>query len=286
MNLKGGQTGWLKFNLSGVAGDVTLAKVRVHTKSDPSRLPNNPTIYEANDSNWSEGAITWDNQPAILSAIETVAGPFAVSSWIEFDVTGHVGGNGFYSFALTDIGSNKIRLETKESFTEYTAQLYVEHEEAENNPPHWDEVTFQEPNAAVGEFYTHDISSLAYDLDGDELTFSKLFGDDWLTVDPNGTISGTPGQANLGMNNWTVKVEDGNGGSETADMRLMVLAGRIEADVNGDGDINFEDFDFINRYWLWPCTDPNWCEGADINGSGLVDWQDMKTFTQSWDGLP
>jgi hypothetical protein len=57
-------------------------------------------------------------------------------------------------------------------------------------------------------------------------------------------------------------------------------------DINGDGNINFEDYEVIAWHWLLPCTDPNWCEGADLDLSGLVDWQDVKTFTQSWDGLP
>jgi hypothetical protein len=57
-------------------------------------------------------------------------------------------------------------------------------------------------------------------------------------------------------------------------------------DINGDGDINFVDFDYIDRNWFLPCADPNWCEGADLDLSGMVDYQDLKTFTQSWDGLP
>jgi hypothetical protein len=62
--------------------------------------------------------------------------------------------------------------------------------------------------------------------------------------------------------------------------------GNNPPDINGDGDINFEDLDYIDRYWFLPCADPNWCEGADLDLSGLVDYQDLKTFTQSWDGLP
>lgn len=53
-------------------------------------------------------------------------------------------------------------------------------------------------------------------------------------------------------------------------------------DINGDGDINFEDFACLARYWLLPCSAPGWCEGADHNASGLVDWQDVETFTESW----
>jgi hypothetical protein len=57
-------------------------------------------------------------------------------------------------------------------------------------------------------------------------------------------------------------------------------------DINADGDIYSEDYDYIDRHCFLLCAYPNWCEGADLDLSGLVDYQDLKTFTQSWDGLP
>jgi hypothetical protein len=67
---------------------------------------------------------------------------------------------------------------------------------------------------------------------------------------------------------------------------MATAAANNQPDINGDGDINFEDFDFIFRNWLSPCFAPGWCEGADLDLSGLVDMGDLKTLTQSWDGLP
>jgi hypothetical protein len=57
-------------------------------------------------------------------------------------------------------------------------------------------------------------------------------------------------------------------------------------DINADGDINFEDYAIIAKYWFTPCSAPLWCEGADLNISDMVDWDDVKMFTQNWDGLP
>jgi hypothetical protein len=57
-------------------------------------------------------------------------------------------------------------------------------------------------------------------------------------------------------------------------------------DIDGDGDINFEDFEYISRGWFGPCSAPSWCEGGDLNLSGLVDFGDVKLFTQSWLGAP
>ncbi|MCK5175276.1 MAG: hypothetical protein KAR47_17915, partial [Planctomycetes bacterium] len=46
-------------------------------------------------------------------------------------------------------------------------------------------------------------------------------------------------------------------------------------DINGDGDVNLEDFVIMARHWLAPCSVPGWCEDADINLSGLVDESDL-----------
>jgi hypothetical protein len=156
-----------------------------------------------------------------------------------------------------------------------------------NNPPFFNSTSFGAPDATAGELYSYDISSEATDPDsGDTLTISKQAGPAWLNIDPNGSIWGTPAAGNAGVNAWTVQVEDGNGGSDQASMSITVLPGGNDPDINGDGDINFEDFEIIASYWLEPCSAPGWCEGADLNISGLVDYQDLKTFCQSWDGLP
>jgi hypothetical protein len=91
--------------------------------------------------------------------------------------------------------------------------------------------------------------------------------------------------------NATFRLDFSNAVSSTSassvDNLAITLAGASNPpDINGDGDINFEDYEFISWYWMQPCSDPNWCQGADLDLSGLVDYQDLKTFTQNWDGLP
>jgi hypothetical protein len=108
----------------------------------------------------------------------------------------------------------------------------------------------------------------------------------WFQIDLSSYVTGN--------GTYTIALETpvnalGKLSSSEADANSPILEITLSAndpDINGDGNINFEDFDFINRYWLTPCLDPNWCEGADLNISGLVDFEDVKTFTQSWDGLP
>jgi hypothetical protein len=74
--------------------------------------------------------------------------------------------------------------------------------------------------------------------------------------------------------------------SADVDTTVDIFDGDNSPDINGDGYINFEDFEAIAWYWLAPCSASDWCQGADLNASELVDIQDMETLTQSWLDLP
>jgi hypothetical protein len=137
-------------------------------------------------------------------------------------------------------------------------------------------------DAAHGAAYSSSLAANATDPESDPLFFSKVTGPAWLSVAANGDLSGTPRAGDVGSNAFTVKVEDGQGGSDTATLNIKVCG---SPDINGGG-VNFADFEVISRNWLAPCFDPSWCEGADLDLSGLVDMQDLKTFTQSWVGQP
>jgi len=63
----------------------------------------------------------------------------------------------------------------------------------------------------------------ATDADNDPLSFSKTFGPAWLNVASNGTLSGTPGADNVGINTFTVRV-DATDGSDTATLQITVDA--------------------------------------------------------------
>lgn len=78
-------------------------------------------------------------------------------------------------------------------------------------------------NATEDTAYNGSILGDAFDEDGDALTFSKISGPAWLTVAGNGDLSGTPANAEVGINNWTVEVNDGNGGSDQATLQITVI---------------------------------------------------------------
>ncbi|MGH7886919.1 MAG: M12 family metallo-peptidase, partial [Candidatus Binatia bacterium] len=93
-----------------------------------------------------------------------------------------------------------------------------------NNPPAFTSDPIAKPNANQGQAYSGTLVGSASDPNADALTFAKSAGPAWLTVGASGTLSGTPGAGDLGLNSFTVSVSDGRGGSDTATMQITVVA--------------------------------------------------------------
>lgn len=107
--------------------------------------------------------------------------------------------------------------------------------------------------ATVGSAYSESVAGDALDDDeGDSITYSKVSGpaNDWLTVGPDGSLSGTPTIENEGSNSWTLQASDGAGGSTTTTLEIVVnpVAGPM-ALVGGsllNGDFNANPGDSVS----------------------------------------
>jgi len=100
-----------------------------------------------------------------------------------------------------------------------------------NTAPTFASDPLSKPNATEGQGYGGTLSNDASDDDGDLLTFSKVGGPGWLTVDLDGSLSGTPTGSDVGANTFTVEVSDGQA-SDTAALNITVdAAGPTSADV-------------------------------------------------------
>ncbi len=89
-----GRNSFLKFTVSDINGTITSAKLKVYSDTVTTSID----AKAVSDTSWTEGTITWNDQPAAGEIVDTQT-PSA-SSWVEFDVTNHVTGNGTYSFCL------------------------------------------------------------------------------------------------------------------------------------------------------------------------------------------
>lgn len=63
----------------------------------------------------------------------------------------------------------------------------------------------------------------AADGDGDEITYAKAAGPEWLTIATDGTLSGTPANDDVGTNVFRVSATDPTGASDDADLIIEVI---------------------------------------------------------------
>jgi hypothetical protein len=102
---------FLAFSVSGVDGPVSSARLRAWVKDSSA---NGPVAY-LSVSGWNESGITWNNKPARTSGPLANAGKVSSGTWVEWDVTAAVGGNGVYSFNLVADSSDGTDLASREA---------------------------------------------------------------------------------------------------------------------------------------------------------------------------
>lgn len=89
------------------------------------------------------------------------------------------------------------------------------------NPPAFPSDPIYGSRVPVGVAYSGVLT--ASDVDpGTTMVFTKVSGPAWLTVAPDGTLNGTPGQGDLGTNSFVVRVTDNTDQTDTAALTMMV----------------------------------------------------------------
>jgi hypothetical protein len=106
-----GQESYLRFTVSEVTGAVQSATVRLFVTNGSS---NGPSIY-GTDNTWTETGLTWNNHPAPTTGALANAAAMTASTWVEYNVTGYVTGNGIYNFVLRPDGSDGVTLHSREA---------------------------------------------------------------------------------------------------------------------------------------------------------------------------
>lgn len=104
---------YLRFTISGLAGSVQRATLRLHavtaTKDGPS--------VAGTSNGWSETAMTWLDRPAPTTVAVDDEGAIAIDSWAELDVTSLVSQNGTFSFRLAMTHQDDVDFDSRESTT-------------------------------------------------------------------------------------------------------------------------------------------------------------------------
>jgi hypothetical protein len=105
---------FLRFTVAGVqAGSVRSAKLRLYAYTG---TVDGPAVYTTNPS-WSETAINWNTRPSRTSAATDKKGAISTNSWVEYDVTSLVSGNGTYSFDIATNSTDGVDFYSRENAT-------------------------------------------------------------------------------------------------------------------------------------------------------------------------
>lgn len=123
-------------------------------------------------------------------------------------------------------------------------------------------------SGSQGVAYSGSVAGTATDADAASIIYSKVYGPAWLSIDPDGTLSGTPGYGAEGPQIFTVRVRDDGGERHyfmlTIDLPYVLGNGTWTSDSNG----------------LWSDT-AKWSNGFSANGSGNT--ADFSTINLSAD---
>lgn len=144
-----------------------------------------------------------------------VGGP----AWLTVAADGSLGGTPGNS----DVGANVFTVRVTDlagDFSQTTLSIEVTNA---NDPPEFAAASISGPAATEDMAYLASIAGQASDPDaGDPRVFSKVAGPSWLTVSPDGSLSGTPGNAEVGANLFTVRVTDAAGAFADATLSIAV----------------------------------------------------------------
>ena len=109
---------YLMFDVEGLTGSFTTATLRLWTVTAGSGA----TAHDVS-SVWTETGITWNNAPAYGGSSATISN-FAAGTWISYNVTSFVSGNGVVAFEYTSASSAPISFASREDAT-HAPQLVI-----------------------------------------------------------------------------------------------------------------------------------------------------------------
>ena len=101
----------LRFDVSGLSGNVTSAKLRLYATGGST---NGPAVY-ATTGSWTETGVNSNNAPAPVGTASDDKGAVTAGTTVEFDVKPLVSGNGTVNFILVGTSSDGTDVSSREA---------------------------------------------------------------------------------------------------------------------------------------------------------------------------
>jgi autotransporter-associated beta strand protein len=109
-----------------------------------------------------------------------------------------------------------------------------------NRTPQFTQTVIHLPSVVQGEPLAGTLADYASDSDGDVLTFQRITPSNWLTIAPDGALSGTAGPLQVGMHGFVVRITDPSGAYSEATFKFRVrgLANTVAFNFAQSGSTN------------------------------------------------
>ncbi len=102
---------YVQFTVAGLQGPIQQAKLRLYATTNGTTVGSE--VYGVT-GNWTETGITWDTRPSRAGTPIATSGGVSAGSWVEYDVTSLVTGNGSFSFALVAPSDDGVSFSSRE----------------------------------------------------------------------------------------------------------------------------------------------------------------------------
>jgi len=106
-----GVESFIRFTVTGISDTVQSVRLRVYDTTNDS--DNGPAVY-ATEPTWNESRITWSSRPARVSGELDNKDAITTNTWVEYDVTSIVTGNGTFSFVLAADSKNATTFSSRQ----------------------------------------------------------------------------------------------------------------------------------------------------------------------------
>ena len=109
---------FLKFIVTGLDGAPASATLWLHVDSGGDAPSNDgPALYTVDSTSWSESGITWSTRPAPGATALGDLGAVTKGSWVAYDVSPAITGNGTYAFVLRTTSADAADFDSRETDT-------------------------------------------------------------------------------------------------------------------------------------------------------------------------
>lgn len=216
---------------SGAYAESVITVTVINVNDAPVFVSNPINAPQATeDSNYvgSIASVASDVDLGDVLTYSKVGGP----SWLSIAANGALSGTP----TNVDVGTNNFQVRvTDATGISADASLVIAVANV-NDAPTFSVSAMTKPNANQDVVYSgQTLAGSASDIDaGDTVSYSVVSGPTWLVLATNGSISGTPTAANVGVNTWTVRATDAAGATAQATLSITVVGGLPLPWLTGD----------------------------------------------------